>query len=83
MSDIVDGILALVVIESVGLAVFHAATGRGVAPGALLANLLAGLFLLLAIRFAIAGTAPPIMLSCLALAGIAHLGDLRGRWQRS
>ena len=59
---VLDAILVAVPVEAVALAAFHARTGRGLPPGAFLANLAAGFCLLLAARFAVpAGSAtfPP------------------------
>ena len=80
MKRIVDLVLALVAAEAVGLAALHRATGRGVAPARLLANLLAGASLLAALRCALRGTAAAPILASLAMAGAAHAADLRGRW---
>jgi hypothetical protein len=77
---IVDLVLALVAVEAVGLSAFRRATGRGVPPSGLLANLLAGASLLAALRFALRGTATAPILASLAVAGIAHAADVRGRW---
>ena len=78
---IVDLILALVVLEVIGISAYYRATGRGVPPLDLLANLLAGVFLLLALRAAL--TAAPwtwIALSMVA-ALLAHVTDLWRRWR--
>ena len=79
----IDAILALVLIEAIGLLVFRRMTGRGPTARCLMLNLLAGGFLLLALRFGVGGAAPAAIVGCLALAGVAHLGDLRLRWGRS
>ncbi|MDT7953376.1 MAG: hypothetical protein RQ966_17880 [Acetobacteraceae bacterium] len=68
----VDGILVLVVLESVLLAVLGRAR--------ILPNLLAGFMLLVAMRLALAdGALAWVGLSLLG-AGLAHLVDLRWRW---
>lgn len=78
---IVDLILLLVVAEALALVVLHRVTRRGVAPGKLLANLLAGGFLLLAVRSGLVGAGWPVMAGWLGLSLLAHLADLRARWQ--
>lgn len=77
---IVDAILLLVVMESVGLVMLHRLTGRGPAPAALLPNLAAGACLLLALRFGLRGVAWPLVALCLLGSLVAHLADLRERW---
>ncbi len=81
MSRLVDGVLALVVAEAVGLLAWHRTTGRGVAPAPLLANLLAGGCLLVALRSGLKGAKTRVVLPWLGMAGLAHLADLRLRWQ--
>ncbi len=78
---IVDLILVLVVLEAAALMVFRRRTGRGVAPGGLAANLLAGAFLLLALRCSLAGAGWMAVAACLGLSLLAHVTDLRIRWQ--
>jgi hypothetical protein len=77
---IVDLILALVVLEIAVLGYIRARRGSGIAWQALLPNLLAGASLLLALRSAITGAAWPWIAVWLAVAGLAHVGDLRIRW---
>lgn len=78
---LIDGILCLVVLEFVALQLYRRSTGRG--PGALdlLFNLLAGAFLLLAVRAALSGAARIWLLVWLSAALLAHLGDLLRRWR--
>ena len=77
---VIDLILILVLAEAVGLLLLRWATGRGIAPSALLCNLAAGGFLLAALRFGMSGAADSWIGLCLALALLAHLADLRARW---
>jgi hypothetical protein len=80
--QIVDLILALVVVEATILLIYRSATGRGVPAVGLLINLLAGAFLLMALRGAMLN-APWIWTAAwLAAALIAHVADLAQRWQR-
>lgn len=79
---IVDLIVGLMVLEWLALAVWHRRAGQGVAPLDALVSLLAGVFLLLALRAAL--TAEPWTTVALWLAGAlaAHLADLARRWRR-
>ena len=76
-----DAILLLMALEGAALLLLFRRTGRGVAPGALLGNLAAGGFLLLALRFSLAGAGAAWVAACLGLALLAHLADLRARWR--
>ena len=76
---IVQVILVLVLLEALVLVAFHRRTGRGVAPRALLWNLIAGGGLLLALYNALLGAPWPWMALWLGIAFAAHLADL---WQR-
>ena len=78
---IVDLILLLVAVEVVVLGCIRARRGSGIEWRALLPNLLAGAALLLALRAAITGAAWPWIALWLAVAGLAHVADLRTRWQ--
>jgi hypothetical protein len=79
---VVDLIIAFMVIEAVVLLVWRRRLGHGIAPWPLVASLLAGLFLLLALRGALTGAAWHVIALWLAAALGAHLGDLKGRWKR-
>lgn len=79
---IVDLILALVAMELVVLGIGALRSGRASLLPGLVANLLAGAFLLAALRCALTGAAWPwIALWLLAALG-AHAGDLLARWRR-
>ncbi|MDR7036329.1 MULTISPECIES: hypothetical protein [Methylobacterium] len=73
---IVDLILALVALEALALLAYRARTGRGPAPPAILCNLGSGAALMLALRAGLTGAAWWQIAACLALALVAHLGDL-------
>jgi hypothetical protein len=77
---IVDLILGLVAAEASLLCAYHRLTGRGPAHPDLLANLLAGALLLLAVRAALVDASWPVVAAILAAALAAHLWDLRRRW---
>jgi len=78
---IVDLILGLMVLEALVLIVFRRSAGHGIAPVDLVASLLAGAMLLLALRFALTGAGWLPVAACLAAALVAHLWDLRRRWR--
>ena len=78
---IVDLILLLIVIEVVVLGVIRDRRQSGPRWRELLPNLLAGAALLLALRSAITGATWPWIATWLAAAGMAHIADLRVRWQ--
>lgn len=82
-----DLLLALVIVEALALALFHARTGRGVPQGWLWPNLAAGFLLMAAVRLALGDTTPSnstdgALAVVLAGAGLAHVLDLRARWRR-
>jgi hypothetical protein len=76
----IDLIVALVGVEALVVLGLRAVTGRGPAPLALASNLLAGVFLLLALRGALASDSAAWIAGCLSAALLAHLADLRLRW---
>jgi hypothetical protein len=78
---LVDLILVLTAIEAAGLVLYWRSRGRGIAPLDLLPNLLAGAFLLLALRLALGGAGWELCCGSLAAAGLAHIVDLGRRWR--
>lgn len=74
---LIDLILALTLAEAIVVVLC-----RGLSPLGAARMLLPGVFLLLAVRSALAGTAWPWLPLALAAALIAHLVDLRERWRR-
>ncbi len=79
---VVDLIIAFMVVEAVVLLVWRRRSGGGIAPGPLVASLLAGFFLLLALRGALTGATWTVMAGWLLAALVAHLADLIGRSTR-
>ena len=73
--------MALAALELVGLGWYFRATGRGVPPRWLAANLAAGGALLVALRLAIGGAWWGWIGLALAGAGLAHAVDMRQRWR--
>ncbi len=80
---VVDLILALLALESALLIYWHRRTGRGIRPGQLLPNVLAGACLLLALRAALSGANPLYVGLALSGALLAHVADLYLRWRPS
>lgn len=78
---LVHAVIALTVLEGLGLYVFHRATGRGLPPGAYMLNLVSGLALMLALRSSLAGQIMVVTMGWLAAAGAAHGTDLWRRWR--
>ncbi|RAI57709.1 hypothetical protein DOO78_18070 [Roseicella frigidaeris] len=79
---VVDLALALMLVEAVALLALRRSRGGGLAPAELLAFLLAGAGLLLALRAALVGAAWEWVALPLVLALLAHLADLGLRWRR-
>ena len=77
---IVDVILVLTVLEVVALVTWHARTGRGPAPAAVIGNIAAGLCLLAALRIALADGWWGWIAAALLGSLLAHLFDLSRRW---
>ena len=78
---LIDGVIAFTVIECIALALYHRATGRGVAPREYFANMLSGLSLMLALRGLAVDAGVLWLAVCLLAAGLAHGFDIVKRWQ--
>lgn len=76
-----DLVVALTLLEGLGIALHHRLTGRGLAPHAYQMNLLAGLCLMLALRASVQGGSWLQINLFLLAAGIAHGLDLWRRWR--
>jgi hypothetical protein len=79
---VVDLILVLMACETALLFFLHARGHIGIEPRRLLPNMLAGAFLLLALRAALVGAGTPTIAAWLALGLCGHLADLAARWRR-
>jgi len=79
---VVDLIFAFIFLEAVYIAIHRGKTGRGVRLREVAAGMLAGVFLLLALRCALVGERWPWIATWLLAALIAHLADLAGRRPR-
>jgi hypothetical protein len=77
----VDLIVGLVALEALAVICWRVMVQRGPAPLPFVVNLLAGAFLLLALRCALAGSSEAAIAVCLSAALVAHLADLRLRWE--
>ena len=77
---VVDLVLAVLGLEAILLALV-ARGGRRPSFAALLPNLAAGVFLVLAVRAAVLGLGAPWIGVFLALGGAAHVVDLRVRFR--
>lgn len=78
---IVDLIIVFVIVEWAAIVMYRARTGRGIPPLAITANLLAAVFLMLALRAALVGAHWQWMAAALTGALAAHLVDLAQRWR--
>lgn len=76
---VADVILACLVIEGALLFAWRRYAGRGPGVADILAILLPGAFLVLALRFALTGAAWPLVAAMLVAALVAHLVDLGRR----
>ena len=78
-----DILIAVMMFEAVALGLFRLITGRGFAVRLIISNLMAGLFLTLALKASLIGAPWPWTAASLAAAGVAHALDLVVRWPRS
>jgi hypothetical protein len=80
--QLVDIIIGLTLIEAVFLVAYHRITQRGLAPKDYALNLAAGLFLMLALRAALAHSSWIWIAASLTASGLAHIADMLLRWRR-
>lgn len=78
---IIDLVVALTVLEAVGLALLRRLTGRGPRLAAIGLNLLSGLCLMLAVRGALTGAWFGVIALWMLAALVLHLADLRRVWR--
>ena len=78
---LIDVVIAFTLLEMLALALFHRATGRGLAPRDFLPSLAAGLALMFAVRAGITGAGWAWVAAGLLAAGLAHALDVRRRWR--
>jgi membrane-bound ClpP family serine protease len=79
---VIDLILLAVIVEGAVLLLLYRFSGRGIPPGKLLPNLIAGGCLFLALRLVLADAAAHWVALSLLAALVAHVSELVLRWQR-
>jgi hypothetical protein len=79
---IADLVLVIMALECAGLIAYRRFTHRGVLASDFALNLLSGFCLALALRGALVGAWWGWIGASLAMAGVAHVLDLRLRWNR-
>ncbi len=77
---LIDWILALVALEGAAILGWRALRGSGPQPLAFLSNLVAGVFLLIALRGAVSGASGAGIAACMFAGFVAHFVDLAARW---
>ena len=80
---IIDLSVVLVVVEAIALIIYHRVTGRGMRSLDLLAMLVPGVCLMLALRAALTGLPWPWTASALVVSLLAHGLDLSRRWNHA
>ncbi len=81
LTQLIELVIALTVLEGVALVLYHRATGRGPAPRNFLLNLVSGLYLMLALHSAMTQTGWMLIALWLLASGLAHATDLWLRWK--
>jgi hypothetical protein len=81
-TNLIDMVILMTVLEGLALCVYHARSGRGMAPRDFMPNLAAGMALMLAVRAGVSSAGWGWMAAGLLMAGLLHAADLRRRWQR-
>ena len=77
---LIDWILALVALEGVAILGWRALRGGGPQPLGYISNLVAGAFLLVALRGAVSGASSAWIGACMFAGFLAHFVDLTARW---
>lgn len=80
LPSLIDAVIGLSLAEAALLAWWYHRHGRGVPPRDYALNLASGLCLMLALRLALGGSAPPAIMASVAAAGLLHALDLWRRW---
>ncbi len=80
--SVIDLIVVFIWLEGMALFAYHRATGRGLAPSRVIANLAAGMFLLLAVRAALTHAGYEWVAASLFAALLGHAADLWSRLRR-
>jgi hypothetical protein len=82
IAQVIDLVIAFTLVECLLLALYHRATGKGVAPRDFGMNMLSGLCLMLALRCLARDAGAAWIALFLLAAGLAHGTDLLMRWRR-
>ena len=82
IAQMLDLVIVLTLIECAALALYHRATGKGVAPHDFAANMASGLCLMLALRCVVQDAAATWVAAFLLAAGFCHGIDMWMRWRR-
>ena len=77
---LIDWILGLVALEALAILGWRIVTSRGPQPLGFISNVVAGAFLLIALRGAVSGAAPAWIVACIFASFLAHFVDLAARW---
>jgi hypothetical protein len=77
---LIDIVIAVTVIEWLLLSWWHRRTGRGIPMSELRATLLAGLYLMMALRASMVSAPWYVVALLLLAAGLSHAADLWRRW---
>jgi hypothetical protein len=77
---LIDWILGLVALEALAILGWRIMTSRGPQPLGVISNVVAGAFLLIALRGAVSGAAPAWIGACIFASFLAHFVDLAARW---
>ena len=79
---LIDTVIAITLLETAALMVYHHTTKRGLAPRDYLLNIVSGVCLMLALRCALAGSGWYFIAAFLMAAGVAHVADVAWRLQQ-
>lgn len=79
---LIDGIIAMTLLEVAALLLYHQQTKRGLAPREYLLNVISGLCLMLALRSLLQGSMWQLIALFLTAAGFAHVADIAQRLQQ-
>jgi hypothetical protein len=78
---LIDIVISVTLIEWAALYFWHRRTGRGVAMSEVRLTLLAGLYLMLAVRASMTAAPWYVVALLLLAAGLSHAADLLRRWR--
>jgi hypothetical protein len=79
---LIDFVIGLMLIEAAFLMAHHRITRRGLALKDYVLNISSGLFLMLALRAALAHSSWIYIAAWLTVAGVAHFAEIASRWHQ-